>query len=279
VRVTLQDAASVASFHRVQTSLEREREWPMITLRRNTERHLDRSRRQQVWLTFCPQNRTESLADGFGALAVFNEILLSAGGRIVVQPGDNVEVITYVHRGSLARSDSTAGSSVLRAGEFQRTVTGPGIRHKENTSSKTAGAHVFRISLHPQTATLECAHEQTHFTAAQRRNVLCLVASSDGREGSLRMHQDSSTYSSILDPGHHLVHELLPGRSAWLHILYGHATLNDIVLTQGDGAGVTDQPSVSLTGQQDTEILLVDLGPDPTPSRPFSAVASENNIR
>ncbi|MEJ2205660.1 MAG: hypothetical protein P8170_16300 [Gemmatimonadota bacterium] len=100
--------------------------------------------------------------------------------------------------------------------------------------------------------------------------LLRLVASPDGRDGSLRMHQDSFTYSSILDPGHHLVHELLPGRSAWLHIIYGHATLDDIVLTQGDGVGVTIQPSVSLTVQQDTEILLVDLGP-PTRLKAASA--------
>jgi redox-sensitive bicupin YhaK (pirin superfamily) len=244
----------------------------MITLRRNTERHRDRSRRHQVWLTFCPQDRTDSLADGFGALAAFNEIRLPPGGRTVAEPSENAELVTYVHRGSLARSDSTAGLGVLSAGEFQHTITGRGIRHKEKNASPTAWAHVIRISLHPPKVALECPHEQTRFTAAQRRNVLCLVASPDGRDGSLRTYQDASTYSSILDPGHHLVHELLPGRSAWLHILYGYGTLDDIVLTQGDGVGVTIQPSVSLTAQQDTEILLVDLGPDPTPSRP-SAVA------
>ena len=139
----------------------------MITLRRNTERHLDRSRRQQVWLTFCPQNRTDSLANGFGALAVFNEILLSPGGRTVAEPSDNAELLTYVYRGSLARSDSNSGFGILRAGEFQHTITGPGIRHKEETASPTVCAHVFRISLHPPKVALECPHEQTRFTAAQ----------------------------------------------------------------------------------------------------------------
>jgi redox-sensitive bicupin YhaK (pirin superfamily) len=81
--------------------------------------------------------------------------------------------------------------------------------------------------------------------------------------GSLQILQDAVIYSSILDPGHHLVHELLPGRTAWLHIVFGEATLNEIVLTQGDGVGVMIEPSVSLTVQKSAEILLVDLGPAP----------------
>jgi redox-sensitive bicupin YhaK (pirin superfamily) len=87
------------------------------------------------------------------------------------------------------------------------------------------------------------------------------VASRDGRKGSLRIRRDALIYSSILGPGHHLFHELLPERSAWLHIVSGEATLNDIVLTPGDGVGVPTGSSVSLTAQVDTEILFVDLDP------------------
>jgi quercetin 2,3-dioxygenase len=119
----------------------------------------------------------------------------------------------------------------------------------------------FRISLLPSEAGLGCAHQQKRFTAAQRNNLLRAVASPDGREGSLRIHQDAFVFSSRLDPGHHLVHELLPGRSAWLHVVFGEVKLNDVVLTQGDGVGVTIEPTVSLTAQENTEILLVDLGP------------------
>ena len=115
-----------------------------------------------------------------------------------------------------------------------------------------------RISLQPSEVGLDCAHEQKRFTAAQRRNVLCAVASRDGRRGSLRIRQDALICSSILDPGHHLFHELLLGRSAWLHVVYGEATLNDIVLTQGDGVGVTTELSVSLTALENAEVLLVD---------------------
>jgi redox-sensitive bicupin YhaK (pirin superfamily) len=174
---------------------------------------------------------------------------------------DDAEIVTYVHKGALAHEDSTGSSGVIHAGEFQRITTGRGFRHKETNASQTDWAHYFRISLRPSEVGLDCDHEQKRFTAAQRRNLLCVIASPDGRKGSLRIHQDSLIYSSILDPGHHLVHELLPMRSAWLHIMHGEATLNDIVLTQGDGVGVTIEPSVSLTVQEHTEILLVDLGP------------------
>ena len=107
------------------------------------------------------------------------------------------------------------------------------------------------------------AHEHKRFTAAQLHNVLCVVAPLDGRKGSLRIHQDALIYSSVLDPGHHIIHELLPGRSAWLHVICGEAILPDIILSQGDGVGITLEPSVSLTAQENTEILLVDSGPAP----------------
>ena len=233
----------------------------MITLLRDRERHHDRRRKQEAWLTFYPQNRKDPLAGGFGALAVFNEMRLPPGVGTAPHPGDEAEIVTYVHKGALAHEDSTGNSGVIHAGEFQRMTTGRGIRHKETNASRTDWAHVFRISLHPSEVGLDCAHEQKRFTAAQRRNVLCVVASPDGRKGSLRIHQDALAYSSILDPGHRLVHGLLPGRSAWLHVICGEATLDDIVLTHGDGVGITIEPSVSLTVQEDTEILLVDLGP------------------
>ena len=116
-----------------------------------------------------------------------------------------------------------------------------------------------RRVLHPTLHGCDREQEQKRFTAAQRRNLLCVVASPDGRKGSLRIHQDALVCSSILEPGHHLVHELEPGCCAWLHMVYGEAVLNDLVLTRGDGVGVAAEPSISITAQDNTEILLVDL--------------------
>jgi redox-sensitive bicupin YhaK (pirin superfamily) len=200
----------------------------MITLRRNTERRHINNGKYDSWLTFYNQKPPHSPSDAFGILTAFNEI------RIPVH-----------------------------AGEFQHMTVGRGIRHKETNPSLTDWAHVFRIYLHPSEVGVDCVHEQKRFPGAQRHNQLCIVASPDGRKGSLRILQDALGYSSIIDPGHHLIHELLPGRSAWVHVIDGEATLHDIILTQGDGAGVTIEPSVSVTAQENTEMLLVDVGPTP----------------
>jgi redox-sensitive bicupin YhaK (pirin superfamily) len=233
----------------------------MITLRRATERRHVQSGKHDIWQTFYPQDLPGPLADGFGNLTSFNEMRFPPSGGSRPHRRDETEIVTYVYKGALAQENSTGNSAVIHAGEFQRLTAGPGIRHKEMNASRTDWAHVFQISLRPAEAGLECAREQKRFTVAQRRNVLCVIASPDGRKGSLRIHQDAFIYSSILDPGLHLVHELMTGRSDWLHIMYGEATLDDIVLTQGDGVGVTIEPSVSMTVRENTEILLVDLGP------------------
>jgi quercetin 2,3-dioxygenase len=236
----------------------------MITVRRAAERHHVRRGKHELWLTFSAQEHTGPLGASFGALAAFNEMRLSCGVGFATHPRDEAEILTYVYEGSLAQQDSTGNSGVIHAGEFQRVTTGRGVRYRETNASRTDCAHLFRIFLHPLEVGLDYAHEQKRLVAAQRRNVLCVVASPDGRKGSLHIHQDTLIYSSILDCGHHLVHELLPQRTAWLHIVCGEATLNDIVLTQGDGVGIAMEPSVSLTVQENAEILLIDLGAAPS---------------
>ena len=237
----------------------------MITLRRTTERGHIQLDEQDIWLTFHLENRASAVAHGFGILSSFNEIRLPPGETCALGPGVGAEIVTYVHRGAFAQGDSTGNSGVIHSGEFQRMTVGCGVHHKETNPSRTDWAHIFRISLRPSEAGLDSAYEQMRYSVAQRHNLLCVIASRDGRKKSLRILQDAVIYSSILDPGHHLIHELLPGRSAWLHVIYGEAVLQDIILTEGDGAGITIEPSVSLTAQENTEILLVDLGPIPKP--------------
>jgi redox-sensitive bicupin YhaK (pirin superfamily) len=231
----------------------------MITLRRDQERRHVRRGGQDVWLTFCPENRADPLADGFEALETFDEDRLPPGAGIPLHPRHDAEIVTYVLEGALAYQDSAGHSGVVHAGEFQRTNSGRTIRHSQANGSRTADAHVFHIWLRPSEAGLEPSHEQKRFSAGQRRGVLCVVASPDGRKGSLRIHQDALIYSAMLDPGQHLIHELLPQRNAWLHIVRGEATVDDVVLVTGDGAGVTAERAVSLTAREPTEILLLDL--------------------
>jgi redox-sensitive bicupin YhaK (pirin superfamily) len=237
----------------------------MLSLRRNSERrHLHRGK-HHTWLTFQPREPGGPPADGFGVLAALDETRLAPGGVSAFDPREGAEIITYVFRGALAQQDSTGSSGVVHAGEFQRMTIGRGVRHKETNASLTDWVHLFRISLHPSEAWLESGHEQRRFALAQRHNVLCVAASPDGRHGSLRVLQDALVYSSVLDPGHHLIHALVPERSVWLHVICGEAALPEFILGAGDGAGVTNGPSVSFTSQEVSEVLLIDLGPVPRP--------------
>ena len=244
----------------------------MMSLRRNNERRHVHRGKQDAWLTFYSDERADHVSDGFGNLAAFNEMLLQAGETATQVTGTGAEIVTYVHRGVLAQEDSNGSSGVIHSGEFQYMTIGRGIRHREANPSPTDHAHIFRIFLRPAEAGLDSAHKQIHFPAAQRHNLLCVIASPDGRKKSLKILQDALIYSSILDPGHHLIHELLPGRSAWLHVISGEMALQEDILTQGDGVGFTSEPSVSVTAQESSEILLVDLGPAP---RPFSDRAGQ----
>jgi redox-sensitive bicupin YhaK (pirin superfamily) len=227
---------------------------------RNSQRRHVRNGKHEVWHSFFAKDLPGPLDSGFGSLLAFDELRLQPGASTEPHCEDETEILTYVYKGALSQEDTLGNSGVIHTGEFQRMSPGRRIRHKETSVSQSDWVHMFRISIRPSEIGVDREHEQKRFTAAQRHNLLCVVGSPDGRKGSLPIHQDVLVFSAILDPGHHLVHELAPGRTAWLHLVCGEAALDDIVLTQGDGVGISNEPSVSLTVQENTEILLVDLG-------------------
>lgn len=242
----------------------------MITLRRDKQRRHVKRGEQDVWLTFSAEDRADPLADGFGNLEILNEDHLppGAGTGVPLHRHHDAEIVTYVHEGALAYEDSTGRSGVIQTGEFQRMTAGRGIRHSESNASSTDWAHCFQIWLRPSEAGLAPTREQKRFSAAERRGALCVVASPDGQNGSMRLHQDALIHSALLDSGQHVVHALSRGRCAWLHVVRGEVMLDDVVLARGDGAGVTSDRAVSLTAQSESEILLVDLAePLPRPER------------
>jgi redox-sensitive bicupin YhaK (pirin superfamily) len=232
----------------------------MLTLRRAKERHLDRWRKRELWLTFHAQDRSDPLADGFGTLQTLAEGRLKPGAGVLRHPRRDAEVVTYVREGTLAYDDSLGCSGVIQAGEFMRMSAARSTYCSDANASPTDGVQVFQICLRPSRLGLEPGHEQRRFSAAERRGALRVVASPDARRGSLRLHQDVVMCSALLDSGQHVVHELAPGRGAWLHLVQGEVTLGDVVLTTGDGVGVTAERAVSLTARAASEILLVDLG-------------------
>jgi quercetin 2,3-dioxygenase len=232
----------------------------MITLRRATERRHDQRGEQEAWLTFYPGDRAAALAGGFGALEALNEVRLPPGAGLRRHPQHGAEIITYVREGALVSEDAMGRSGVIHTGEFQRMTDGRGVRHSEtNAASQADWAHAFQIWLRPSEGGLAQAHEHKRFSVADRRGGLCLVASPDGRRGSLRIHLDALMFAAMLDRGQHVVHELARGRGAWLHLVQGAVTLGDIVMATGDGAGVTAERALSITAREGTEILLFDL--------------------
>jgi redox-sensitive bicupin YhaK (pirin superfamily) len=227
----------------------------MISLRLAAERHHDRRLRREVWRTFDPLDRTDRL----GTLEALDESRLPPRADIPRRVGDQSEIVTYVHEGAVAYEDSTGHTGVIHAGEFQRMLTAHGSRHSEANASRVEWAHVFQIQLRRSALEAEPGREQKRFSAAERRGGLCIVASRDHRRGSLRLGQDTAIYSALLEPGQHVVHELALERAAWLHVVRGKLTLDDLVLTTGDGVGVTAERAVSLIAREYTEILLFDV--------------------
>jgi quercetin 2,3-dioxygenase len=233
---------------------------PMITVRRAMERSHDRSTRQERWMTFGPSSSTGHFVDGFWSLEILEEIRLAPCARVSCDSRHAAEIVTYVHEGVLAYEDSMGHASVLQASEFQRVTSGRSLRHSKMNPSRTDWAHFYQIWLHSSDTDLEPEHVQKRFSAADRREGLCLIASLDARKGSLRIRHDALIYSALLNPGQHLVRDLSLGRSAWIHVVHGEIALGDNLLTTGDGAGITAERPVSFTARQNSEILLVELG-------------------
>jgi redox-sensitive bicupin YhaK (pirin superfamily) len=231
----------------------------MLTLRRAAERHHVQGRKREVWHTFYALDRSDPLADGFGDLELLDEGRLSPGANGPFASNGDREIVTYVLEGTLAHADTSGRVGVIHAGEFQQRTPARGVLRSELNTSRTVPVHVFHICLRPAQVERTPGHELKRFPAAERRGVLRLVASPDGAHGSLRVQQDSRIYSAMLDPGQHLVHELSAEHAAWLHVVRGEATLGDLVLATGDGAGVIAERAVSITALSGTELLLLDL--------------------
>ena len=232
----------------------------MITVRRSAERSHVQSGTREAWLTHYSPSEPHWLAGGFGPLELLREDRIPPGSRVAIDPRSDAEIVTYVLEGVLAHDDSKGRSGVIHAGEFRRANAAQGSRRREWNGSRKDWAHVFQIWLRPWSAEPDASSEQKRFYAAERRGVLRAVASPDGRDGSLCIHQDALIHSAMLFPGQHVVHELAPGRRVWLQVLSGEAALGEIVLAKGDGAGIWAERAVSLTAREESELLLTDLG-------------------
>jgi redox-sensitive bicupin YhaK (pirin superfamily) len=196
---------------------------------------------------------------GFRSLRVINEDWVQGGHGFPMHPHRDMEIITYVLDGALEHKDSMGNGSTIRPGDGQRMSAGTGVRHSEANSSTTEAAHLLQIWILPDRRGHEPGYEQKEFPDVEKRGKLRLIASPDGKDGSVTIHQDAKLYVSLLAPGQEVKHELASGRYAWLQVARGAVELNGKGLKQGDGAAISDEQKLAIKGTEDAEVLLFDL--------------------
>jgi quercetin 2,3-dioxygenase len=231
----------------------------MIKIRKSQERgHFDHG-----WLdthfTFSFADYYDPEHVEFRTLRVLNDDRVAAGGGFPTHPHRDMEIVTYVLGGALEHRDSMGSGSVIRPGDVQYMSAGGGVTHSEFNASKTEPVHLLQIWMFPEKKGLKPMYDQKHFPEAEKRGKLRLVASPDGRDGSVKIRQDNELYATLLGTGESVKHALKPERYAYVQVARGSVKLNGTKLEAGDGAAISAEKSVELKGVDDAEVLLFDL--------------------
>ena len=195
---------------------------------------------------------------GFGPLRVINEDRVQAGAGFGTHGHHDMEIISYVLEGALAHKDSMGNGSTIVPGDVQRMSAGTGVRHSEFNENKSGVTHFLQIWIEPAVAGIPPSYEQKHFDEPDRRGRLRLIASPDGAEGSVKVHQDARVYAGLFDGAERAQHPLAPGRKAYVHVARGSITVNGQRLDAGD-ALKTDERALALAEGARAEVLLFDL--------------------
>ena len=231
----------------------------MITVLPSSERfHTDAG-----WLD---SRHTFSFADhydperlGFSSLRVINDDRVQPARGFGSHSHRDMEILTYVLSGELAHKDSMGNGSVIRPGELQRMSAGTGVVHSEMNPSRTEPVHFLQIWVVPDRSGHKPGYEQKMFSEAERRSKLRLVASPDGRDGSVTIHQDALVHASLLERGQRVSYSLPRARHAWVQVARGAIELNGQPLGEGDGAAISDEDRIELAAKDSSEVLLFDL--------------------
>jgi redox-sensitive bicupin YhaK (pirin superfamily) len=238
----------------------------MISIRKSS----DRGHASYEWLdtrhTFSFDTYNDPRFMQFRSLRVINEDRVAAGAGFPTHGHRDMEIITYVLEGSLEHRDSLGNGSIILPGDGQRMTAGRGIRHSELNPSPSEPVHLLQIWILPERQGLDPGYEQKSFSPEQKQGRLCLVAApagwhaQDERNGHVSIHQDVFLYATVLRAGEQVVHEVAPGRHAWLQVARGAVQLNGAQLGQGDGAAVSDEQKLAIrVDGVEAEVLLFDL--------------------
>lgn len=232
---------------------------PSLTIRRASAR----GHAVHGWLdsfhTFSFANYHDPDHMGFRALRVINDDTVAPGMGFGAHGHQDMEIISYVLDGELAHRDSMGNGSVIRPGEVQRMSAGTGVRHSEMNPSRTEPVHFLQIWIIPDRRGPAPGYEQIAFSEGERRGALRLVASPDGADGSVTIHQDVRVFAGLFARGESATHVVAPGRHAWIHVARGNAQVAGTELSAGDAVSTSAPGDLSITGD-DAEVLVFDLG-------------------
>jgi len=231
----------------------------MIALRRAAER----GRTRLDWLdsrhTFSFGEYYDERHMGFRSLRVINEDRVAPGAGFPTHSHRDMEILSYVVSGALEHRDSLGTGSVIRPGDVQRMSAGRGVSHSEYNPSPAEPVHFLQIWILPEARGVAPSYEQRAFDETGSRGKLLCVASRDGREGSVRIHQDAAVYLTRLGKGERVSPRIARGRGAWVQVVAGQLDLNGTRMVAGDGTAVEGESSVGLFASEDCEALLFDL--------------------
>ena len=228
----------------------------MINIRRAEERGHFNHGWLDTYHTFSFADYNDPKFMGFRDLRVINEDRVQAGRGFGTHGHRDMEIVTYVLDGELAHRDNMGTGSVIRPGEVQRMTAGTGVLHSESNPSNQSPVHFLQIWILPERPGIAPSYEQKTFPIDDRKGRLRLVASHDGRDGSLTVHQDVDVFAGTLN-GVPISHDFQPGRYGWLQVARGTVDLNGQTLQAGDGAAIEGEKQITLRG--DGEILFFDL--------------------
>ncbi|OGI37468.1 MAG: quercetin 2,3-dioxygenase [Candidatus Muproteobacteria bacterium RBG_16_62_13] len=231
----------------------------MIRVRKNNERGHANHGWLDIWHTFSFADYVDPEQMGVSVLLVINEDRVQPGQGFPTHGHRDMEIVSYVLDGALEHKDSMGNGSVIRSGDVQRMSAGTGVRHSEYNASKNELVHFLQIWILPDRANHVPGYEQVQVPAAELNGRLRAIASPDGREGSVTIHQDAVIYATKLNNGAAVSHALAPGRLAYLHVARGMVVVNGQALTAGDGARVEQEGTISLKEGRNAEVLLFDL--------------------
>jgi quercetin 2,3-dioxygenase len=196
---------------------------------------------------------------GYGPLRVINEDRVQPTRGFGTHGHRDMEIISYVLSGELAHKDNVGNTSVIRPGDVQRMSAGTGVMHSEFNHSAKELVHFLQIWIEPNVTGIKPSYEEKHFATTEKRGVLKLVASPDGRDGTVTIHQDAYLFAALIDGTERATHALAAGRKAYVHVARGEVTVNGQALTAGDALKTTGAIDITLDTGKNAEVLLFDL--------------------